>query len=339
MDGCVLCTGVSGFLGSHIAFQLLTAGYHVRGSVRSPVKAEKVRTTLRQAGADISRLELIQLDLLEDTGWKQAARGCTSVIHTASPFVLTMPKDPSDLIRPAVEGTRRAMTAALESGVDRIVVTSSVAAIVHGHDNYERVLTGADWTNLKGPRLTAYIRSKTLAEQAAWSLAEEAGRRQNLAVINPGGILGPLLDDDPGTTGALVVRMLQGGMPAAPAVRLGWVDVRDVAEAHIAAMKSSGAGGRRHIVSGETLSLMQIAEVLGAGIPEYRKRMPRFEMPGWVIPIIAAFDRSLRDIAPETGPIKRTDPTAAEALLGRSLRPASEAVLATGHSAIEKGLI
>lgn len=338
-DDRVLCTGASGFLGGHVALQLLDAGYRVRGSVRDAAKGAAVRATLAGAGADLSRLELVTLDLLSDEGWFDAAKDCRYVVHTASPFVLTMPKDPLDLVRPAVEGTRRAVHAALRAGAERIVLTSSIAAIVYGHKARTRIFTEDDWADLDGPNVTAYIRSKTLAEREAWTIVENAQRRDALAVINPGGILGPLLDDDPGTTGALVVRLLRGAVPAAPGVRLEWVDVRDVAAAHVAALTQASAGGRRHIVSGNVLSLMDIARILAAEFPAYARKMPRFEMPNWMVRIAGIFDSSLRDVAPELGMHKCTDASRVEKLLGHGLISAEEAAIATARSVIELGIV
>ncbi|RYF88076.1 MAG: NAD-dependent epimerase/dehydratase family protein, partial [Caulobacteraceae bacterium] len=207
----VLLTGISGFLGGHVALQLLDAGYAVRGSVRSLGKADKVRATMARAGADVSRLEFVALDLLSDDGWAEAARDCRYLQHTASPFVLDIPADKMELIRPAVEGTERALHAALAAGVERIVLTSSTAAIAYGHDRSRTApFTAADWTNLQGDHVPPYQESKTRAERRAWAIMDAAGRHDDLVTINPGGILGPLLDEDPGTSAALVSRLLDG---------------------------------------------------------------------------------------------------------------------------------
>lgn len=334
----VLVTGVSGFLGGHVALSLLQKGYLVRGSVRTPAQGVAVRGMLAAAGADVGRLEIVELDLLRNDGWSAAAQGCGYLLHTASPFVLTMPEDPDVLIRPAVEGTRRAITAALAAGVTRIVLTSSIAAIVHGHRDYDRLLTETDWTDLNAPGLTAYIRSKTLAEQEAWSLVEAAGMRTTLAVICPAGILGPLLSDDAGTTAHLILRMLKGGVPAVPPVSLGWVDVRDVADAHIAAMTSAGSGGERYIVSSENRFLLELAQMIARAFPAYRRKLPRFELPAWIVPIAALFDASLKDVASEMRVRKRTDASKIEALLDRRLMPVEESVLATAQSIMRRGL-
>ena len=222
MPDRVLLTGVSGFLGGHVAKALLAAGYQVRGSVRNLAKADKVRETLAKAGADVSRLEFVALDLLKDDGWDAAAEGCRFVAHTASPFVLQMPTDKMELIRPAIEGTERALNAGLKAGVERIVITSSMAAIAYGHDkNRTAPFTAADWTDLEGHGVSAYVESKTRAERRAWEIMKAAGREADLAVINPSGIFGPLLDEDPGTSAQIVIRFLEGRRAgrAAPQLR------------------------------------------------------------------------------------------------------------------------
>jgi nucleoside-diphosphate-sugar epimerase len=175
--------------------------------VRNAAKGEIVRKSLEAAGGDVSRLELVELDLMSDRGWAGAAAGCDFLQHVASPFVLRMPKDKNELIRPAVEGTRRALAAAIAAGHQRMVLTSSLAAIDCGHRDDRDTFTEAHWTDLDGPLVTAYAESKTRAEREAWALVEREGQRDRLTVINPGAILGPLLDDDPGTTGSLIPRL------------------------------------------------------------------------------------------------------------------------------------
>ena len=338
MTDTVLLTGISGFLGGHVGLALLGAGYRVRGSVRDLSRAAKVRAALERAGADIDRLEIVALDLTRDEGWTEAAQGCRFVQHTASPFFVRMSRDRSEMVGPAVEGTRRALTAALHAGAERIVVTSSMAAIAYGHSNPEGPFTEADWTQLEGRGVTPYIESKTRAEREAWSLVEAAGDRSRLVAINPSVILGPLLDDDPGTSGEIVVRLLRGGIPAAPRLKLNVVDVRDVAALHVTAMTAPEAWGKRHIVSEGTLSLIEAGQIVGKAIPDRRGKMPRFEIPNWLLRPVALFEPSLRGNLDEIGRTRILQSNRAEALLGRQLIPAADALLSTAHTAIAHGL-
>lgn len=335
----VLLTGISGFLGGHVALQLLAAGYTVRGSVRNLDKADKVRKTLAANGADTSRLEFIALDLLSDTGWDHATTDCRYVQHVASPFVTEMPKDRNDLIRPAVEGTRRAVSAALAAGVERIVVTSSIAAIAYGHADISKTFTDADWTNLNNPKVTAYQESKVRAESEAWNLVEGFGARDRLVSINPGAIMGPLLDDDPGTSGALVLRMMSGSMPGAPKMSFSVVDVRDVAAAQVAAMTAPDAGGRRIILADREMTLMDMINAVRAGLPEHARRLPRFELPNWLVRVVSLFDRQIRSNTFELGTVRRVDGDPGRALIGRPTIPGPDAILATAQSLVAHGLV
>lgn len=336
----VLLTGISGFLGGHVALQLLEAGYVVRGSVRDLSKADKVKATLARHGADVSRLEFIALDLMSDAGWKEAMDGVRYLQHVASPFVINMPADKMELIRPAVEGTARALEAAFASGVERVVLTSSLAAIMYGHDKARTApFTAVDWTDLNGRGITAYVESKLLAERRAWEIADAHGRRQDLVVVNPGAILGPLLDEDPGTSALLIKRMLDGSMPASPDFFFCVIDGRDVAAVHVAAMTEASAGGKRYPTGGEALSLTDMVNVLREALPQYRAKMPKFRAPNWLVRLIALWDRDLRDNMGELGVIKRIDGSATEALLGRPFISPKEAILATADGLIRQKIV
>ena len=337
MTDTVLVTGISGFLGGHVALQLLNAGYRVRGSVRNLSKADKVRDTLSKAGADTSRLEFVALDLLSDAGWAEAMAGIRFLQHTASPFVLETPKDPDDLIRPAVEGTRRAIAAALASQVERVVLTSSIAAIQYGHADYSRAYDEADWTNLDSANTGAYPMSKTLAEREAWTLMDAAGRHDDLAVINPAGILGPLLDEDPGTSSTLVRRLIDGKLPAVPKLAMSVIDVRDVAALHVDAMTNPAAGGQRCIASTGTYWMSDMGRMLKPSFPD--RRIPTVELPTWLIRVISLFDRDIRDNMQEIGTMKPLDGERGSQRLGRPLIPADAATIATARSLIAHHLV
>ena len=333
-----LLTGISGFLGGHIALQLLNAGYILRGSVRNLQKADKVRATLASHGADVSRLEFVALDLTSDSGWDAAMADVRYLQHTASPFVIDMPADKMELIGPAVAGTERALNAALRAGVERIVLTSSMAAIAYGHDKARTApFTEADWTDLAGRGVNAYIESKTRAERRAWEIVTAFGRRDALATVNPAAILGPLLDEDPGTSALLIRRLLDGSVPALPRIAFGVVDVRDVAEAHLRSMTAPEAGGRRFPMSERTLFMADVAQVLRQALPD--RKLPRMAMPDWGVRLYGLFDKDVRGLVNELGVVKRLDSSPTVALLGHPLIDAAESIRTTAHSLIQQRLV
>ncbi len=316
MSDRVLLTGISGFLGGHVALQLLNAGYTVRGSVRNLSKADKVRDTMRKAGADITKLEFVALDLMSDTGWTEAASGCRYVQHTASPFVLKIPADKMELIGPAVEGTERALNAANAAGAERIVLTSSMAAIAYVHDKTRSTpFTASDWTDLQGRGVNPYQESKTLAERRAWDIMDAAGRRDALAVINPGGIFGPLLDEDSVTAANPVMNMTRVS----------------------GAMTAPGAGGQRFPMGERTIFFCDAARILRERYPDHR--VPRITMPDWAVRLYGLFDQDVRDNLGELGLAKQLDSSAVVALLGRRLTPIPESIVATADSLIAHRLV
>src|SRR3954467_3056061 len=208
-DQTVLVTGGSGFLGGWCVIELLRRGFTVRTTVRSLSREPQVRAAVGSEVDAGERLTVLAADLTTDEGWPEAVAGCDYVLHVASPFPPVQPKDPDELIVPAREGTLRVLRAALAAGVKRTVVTSSVAAIAGGART-PGPLSEDDWTDLDFDGLSPYVRSKTIAERAAWELAREQGAEQRLATVNPGAILGPLLSRDASYSLEVVERLLKG---------------------------------------------------------------------------------------------------------------------------------
>jgi dihydroflavonol-4-reductase len=336
----VLVTGISGFIGSHVALALLYAGYTVRGSLRDPSRAGAVAAMLARAGADTSRLEFVTLELGADAGWREAARGCRFLHHVASPIGARLPRDRDALIGPAVAGTARALTAALEAGTERVVLTSSVAAIAAGHPPERSApYSDADWSRLDGEPLDPYSESKTRAELEAWTLMEEAGRRHDLVTVNPSVVFGPLLGDDIGVS-PLVIQRLLNGVPLLPRVSLEVVDVRDVAALHVAAMTEPRAGGRRLVASAPPITARELVEALRSAFPAFSSRLPRLDAPDWAIRLYALVDAEARGLVRAgLGRRRRFEAAPAQSLLGRPFMTPRVAALATAQSLLDQRLV
>ena len=337
----VLVTGGSGFIGMHCTLKLLAAGYRVRNSVRSLAREAEVRATLKSAGAEAGdRLAFFAADLTADAGWAEAVAGCDYVLHVASPFPVNVPRHEDELIVPAREGALRVLRAARGAGVKRVVLTSSFAAIGYGHAEADRAFTEHDWTSPEGEGVTAYAKSKTLAERAAWDFMAREGGDMELAVVNPVGVFGPVLGADVSTSIEVVKRMMDGALPALPRITFGVVDVRDVADLHLKAMTDPEAAGERFLaVAGEFVSLRDIGQVLKRRMGAAARRVPTRELPDWLLRIVALVDKSVGQIVPELGKRKNASGDKARRLLGWSPRTAEDAVVATAESLVRLGLL
>jgi nucleoside-diphosphate-sugar epimerase len=327
----VLVTGGSGFLGGWCLVELLRRGYRVRTTVRDLSREAEVRAAIGSELEAGERLSVLAADLLDDGGWEQAVEGCDCVLHVASPFPPVQPKDPDELIVPAREGTLRVLRASLDAGVERVVVTSSVAAISGGRKPPSGPLTEADWSDPDNPRLTPYARSKTVAERAAWDLVEERGETGKLAVVNPGAIIGPVLSDGRSFSLQLVERLL-GGAPGVPRIGYSIVDVRDVADLHLRAMTAPKAGGERFIAAGPFLWMSEVAAVLRERLGDAAAKVPKRGVPDLVVRAMGVFDPSVRSIVPQLGKRTELSHEKAEAILGWSPRPAEQTIVECAQS-------
>jgi nucleoside-diphosphate-sugar epimerase len=340
MNEQVLVTGISGFIAKHIALKLLQNGYNVRGTLRTPARADEVRKTLQVNGADISKLTFYEADLGSDSGWTEAARDCAYVQHVASPFPIKQPRDRESLVPEAGQGALRVLDAACGVDVKRIVFTSSMAAMMYRANRPKEItVTENDWTDPDWKPLSAYIVSKTRAEKAAWNWADEKGWRQLLTVVNPGFVLGPALDGKIGTSLEVIKLFMKGAYPAVPPAHYPVVDVRDLAELFVRAMTTQDAGGRRIIGAANTLSLAEMGRILRDAFPEYAKKIPTRTLPGFIVRFVANFDRALKSVIPDLGVIPVADNAYVIEMTGISFKPAEAAVRAAGHSLVEHSLV
>lgn len=334
----VLVTGGSGYLGGWCLVELLRRGYRVRTTVRDISREAEVRARLEPEVDPGDNLTVLAADLLSDEGWEQAVQGCDYVLHVASPFPPRQPEDPDDLIVPAREGTLRVLKAALDAGVNRIVVTSSVAAVGGSTNHASAPLTEADWTDPDHPKLTPYTRSKTIAERAAWEFVEERGDAEKLAVVNPGAILGPVLSDDRSYSLELIERLLKG-MPGAPRIGFSIVDVRDVADLHIRAMTTPQAGGERFIAVARFQWLSEVAAVLRDRLGPDAAKVPKRNVPDLVVRAMGVFDSGVRSIAGQLGRKVEMSSAKAESQLGWAPRPVEDTVADCGRSLVSEKVV
>jgi dihydroflavonol-4-reductase len=338
----VLVTGGTGFVGAHCLLQLLAAGYETHTTVRDKAREGEVRAMLRQGGAGEvgKRLIVFRADLMADAGWAAAVAGCDYVLHVASPFPSTVPKDENELIAPARDGALRVLRAARDAGVKRVVLTSSFAAIGYGLEPRPDPFTEADWTNLQNPSVQPYQKSKTIAERAAWDFIAREGGGLELAVVNPVGIFGPVLGPDFSTSIVMVKRFLDGNVPGCPNIWFGAVDVRDVADLHLKAMTDPAARGERFLATaGDFLSAQQLARLLKDNLGEIGRKVPTRALPDWLLRMVALFDPQVRGMLPELGKRKNGSNEKARRLLDWAPRSAKESALATARSLSELGLL
>jgi dihydroflavonol-4-reductase len=334
----VLVTGGSGYLGGWCLVELLRRGYRVRTTVRDLAREPEVRASVGSQVDAGERLSVLAADLRNDDGWGQAVEGCDYVLHVASPFPPTQPKDPDELIVPAREGTLRVLRASLDAGVERIVVTSSVAAITGGRGRPSRPLTEADWSDPDNPKLSPYARSKTIAERAAWDFARERGATEKLATVNPGAIVGPVLSEDRSFSLEAIERLLRG-MPGVPRIGFSFVDVRDVVDLELRAMTAPEAGGERFIAVTRYLWMAEAAEILRDRLGEAAAKVPDRAVPNLLVRAMAIFDPGVRSILGQLGKKTELSSEKARTRLGWSPRPIEETIVETAQSLIDAGVV
>ena len=336
----VLVTGGTGFVGIHCIVALLRSGYRVRTTVRSLDRSGEIQAMLTRAGLPGAALEIVAAELTREDGWPAAVEYCRYVLHVASPFHIGRVRHEDDLVVPAREGTLRVLRAARDAGAERVVLTSSFAAVGYGHEERAEPLTESDWTNLDGADVSPYIKSKTVAERAAWEFIAREGGKLQLASVNPVGIFGPALGSKLSSSVEIVQRMLRGEMPGVPRITFGAVDVRDVADLELLAMVKPEANGQRYIaISGEPLPFIEYANILRQHLGPRGAKLPSRRLPDWFIRLFVLFKPEVREVVPQLG--KRRLTTSAKAIreLGWAPRSVSEALNTSADSLFELGLI
>jgi len=338
MTDLVLVTGISGFIASHVTAGLLQQGYVVRGTVRNKLKGERVVETMASSGVNTSNLELIEVDLGKDAGWKNAVKDCRFVQHIASPFPLEAPANREALVADARGGAMRVVEQALGAGAERVIMTSSMVSMMGQPDRGDHMLvTESDWSDPDWRPLTAYPVSKTRAERAIWDYANAQNVKDRVTTICPGLVFGPDSYDNGGASLEIIKGLFSGQFPMMPRIAYPIIDVRDCASLHIKAMTAEGAGGRRLIAASNTLWISDIAKLLKEAYPN--AKLPTREMANWLVKIVGIFDQSVKSIVPDVGTFHEADASYVTNLTGVMPRPAKDAVLAAAQSLIENNQI
>jgi dihydroflavonol-4-reductase len=340
MNNKVLLTGVSGWIAKHTAIELLNSDYEVLGTVRNDSLIEQTKETINKH-APIDNLSFVELDLLKDDGWNEAAQGCKYIMHLASPFPFKVSNNRNSLLAPAVDGTLRVLNAGLNANIEQFIVTSSIAAMFrkpirsNPYSFDENDWTDENWKEGVGD----YFLSKTKAEKAAWELMESKRLKNKLTVINPGGVFGDALDKKGGTSIEYVKQFMKGKFPAAPKWGILISDVKDVAKAHVACIGNTKVGGRRLIVGKEVKKLIELSQIMAEAMPEYAKKLPKKELPNFMVKLISFFDSSAKTMIPDLGITMQTDTSYAEDLLRLKFNPAKGCISETAKSVVRLGLV
>ena len=331
----VLVTGATGYIGLHCIQQLLDQGYAVNGSLRSLERKDEIFKSLESHNTSTEHLKLFSFNLNEDEGWDDGMEGCDYLIHVASPIALER-KSEDFFVKPAVAGVKRALKFAKKHNIKKVILTSSVAAIFHGIELKE-YYDESDWSDPENPSIDHYSKSKTLAEKAAWDFIEAEGKPFEFSVINPALVIGPSLSNDLGESNKAIQMVATGKMPVAVPLQFGYVDVRDVAAAHILAMQKQASDGERFALAEKDMWYEDVAKVLRENGFD---KAPKLSVPVWAAKILANFSPELKMALPYIGRVRSVKYTSkAKDLLGWNPRPAEESILATANQIKDLGLI
>ncbi len=336
MADTVLVSGGSGYIAGFLIRQLVAEGWEVHTTIRDLAREQTVRKLL---AVDDSKLRFFAADLLDDAGWSDAMAGCSHVAHVASPVPLRGVKNANELIVPARDGALRALRAAKAAGAKRFVMTSSVAAIAYGRGRGVHNFTEADWTPPDYPGAQPYVRSKAIAERAARDWVAKEGGGIEYCSVNPSVVFGPVWSRDYSPSVAVLKRLLDGSLRACPDIGFGVVDVRDVADLHVRALKAPNMAGERFIASGPFLKVMEVADILRAQLGKEARKVTTRTMPDFLVRCAALFNPMAKMVVGELGSVRNMDASHAKAVLGWVPRPAEQSIVDAARSLIDLGIV
>ena len=340
MKGKVLLTGISGFLGSHTAIHLLENGYEVTGTLRSLDRADSIKTLLARHTQHVNHLRFAEAELTDEAIWRNLTKGMDYVQHVASPNPREVPRHEDDLIGPAKNGVLHVLRAAAANGVKRVVLTSSTGALMYGRPPGQQsgLYDETAWTDASNRAdTTAYFRSKTLAEKVAWDFMAADSSGLELTAVLPGLVLGPVLEQDFGNSANAVLKLLDGSMPAVPALVFDLVDVRYMADLLLRAMEQPAAAGQRFVGTAGFLTYAQIAALLRTHFPG--RKIPRQVLPNFLTRLLSWFDPAIRPVLLDLGQQRKCDNRKAKELLHWQPLTKEEAVTACAQSLLDLGLV
>lgn len=335
----VLVTGASGFIGLHTVLHLLQCGCRVRATVRTDAREKRARDTLT-SHVPTTSLEFAYADLSKDDGWRQAVRGCDSVIHTAAPYPIENPRDENELIRPIRDGTLRVLRAAQAEGIHRVVLLSNIGSIFDGHQGENRTFDESDWTDVAKCRST-YHTAKTLSERAAWDFiaGPENHSRMEMVAINPSGVLGPVLDDHRHTSVEWLRTLMRAEVPGLPRILFPMVDVRDLVDILAKAMTVPDAAGKRFICHAAEVPLSEVADILHTNYAQRGYRIPTRVLPDILIRFMALFNPKVKAVATILNWNFHLSTDRARSVFGWQPRPYRQTIVDMAESLIEQGLV
>ena len=318
----------------------MNAGYEVLGTIRNKNLVDQTKQTISKY-ASTEKLSFVELDLLKDDGWNEAAKGCRYIFHVASPFPMKVSSNRENLLPVAVDGTLRVLNAGLNAGVEQIIKTSSIVAMFRKPNRTNPYTFGEnDWSDenwIEG--VSDYFLSKTKAEKAAWRLMESKGLKNKLTTINPGGVFGDALDKKGGTSIEYIRQFMKGKFPGAPKFAVLISDVKDIAKAHVACIGNNKVGGRRLIVGKDVKRLVELSQLIAEAMPEYKKKLPTKELPNLMVKLISYIDSSAKTMIPDLGIMMQTDTSYAEEILGFKFKPAKGCISENARSVVRLGLV